>query len=752
MFSERKSRGKHGNGANYGIRKDRNLKFAGGSRPRTEKQQHQRPTGFTVSRRTTADNSHNYDYYVGNSHQIWVQKQTTHLHDHPTDFRAGNRGTTRLQWRRGLREPPEFNGGRQHGTPTTVFIDNLHQNMAKEWLWDVFSEYGKVEDIFISKKVRKSKRDAFGFVRYKKKHGALEAIKYLNGREVKGKKMVVSMAKYYKGGEPIKRSVAMENDIRIKSPAFRDGRRYVEVVKGKQGEQSCEQHIQINGVEQNVNRKGKGKAIHSMGQNTKAAVHRLNREDVVADGYGKRYSGSRDTTKKANGCGLNNVMETRNTTHNITLNVAGNVTVAEKLKMAVVVDCDVLISPTQAADWVVEANVNCVYFSSLTSFSYVLFFESIVDVNNALDNMSPLWKYFKCVRRWSEEIEYKDRLACLECYGIHPTCWELENIKKIGELWGTVLHVDNDISGVNNLTYARLLVRTEAHFRVDTQIKLAWENGKCDIWVKESESGCGNSVLGKNQLIEEEEEEDAHEQTEQQHSISKSWVSETNDSTMKQFDHCEQNLSAAIVEMVDPILLDILNKPMSSALTQSRNAKEWTLHPEHWTHQFAAGRPPISLPSTQLSEEHQRDSSTQQLSDDLGTMEIKSCQLRKEWCSLDNSDPIILERLLVSAPDHFDQHFDPMQTHDLATPIAAPQQNNDIEVMTDAPSRKTRGRPKKKLRDFEKESTLTPWNGEEAQSTWSTVKKLGVSSKSEHSMVSKIRKSKRLLQMGELST
>ena len=40
---------------------------------------------------------------------------------------------------------------------------------------------------------------------------------------------------------------------------------------------------------------------------------------------------------------------------------------------------------------------------------------------------------FNDLRRWSEGEYFSERWVLIECFGIAPRCWSLENIKKIGE-------------------------------------------------------------------------------------------------------------------------------------------------------------------------------------------------------------------------------------------------------------------------------------------------------------------------------
>ncbi|CAO2841405.1 unnamed protein product [Amaranthus hypochondriacus] len=111
-----------------------------------------------------------------------------------------------------------------------------------------------------------------------------------------------------------------------------------------------------------------------------------------------------------------------------------------------------------------------------------------MELLNAIEEELPLWKYFSNVFWWAEGDSYNVRDAWIECFGIHPKCWSFENVKRIGEKWGTILHVHHDNNGVNSLTYARMLVRTKAQYNIDARLSLEWDSGSCRIWVRETAS------------------------------------------------------------------------------------------------------------------------------------------------------------------------------------------------------------------------------------------------------------------------
>ena len=68
--------------------------------------------------------------------------------------------------------------------------------MTMDWMWQLFSHEKEVVDIFISRKMRRSSKSPFAFVRVAQREEALEAIKQLHGMEIRGCKIAVSLAEY----------------------------------------------------------------------------------------------------------------------------------------------------------------------------------------------------------------------------------------------------------------------------------------------------------------------------------------------------------------------------------------------------------------------------------------------------------------------------------------------------------------------------------------------------------------------------
>ena len=158
-----------------------------------------------------------------------------HLRRH-CDSDGGNRGFSHPLWGCGPREPPRsYDAGNR---TFSLFVDFIPLSLSNQALRSIFEIAGRVIDVFISRKARKFRKEAFGFVRFSKLKDAKYAIHNLDGFEVNGRRLSVSMAKYRKGGALIERrwppAEQLTNmDRRIKNPSLRENRKYIDVLMGK---------------------------------------------------------------------------------------------------------------------------------------------------------------------------------------------------------------------------------------------------------------------------------------------------------------------------------------------------------------------------------------------------------------------------------------------------------------------------------------------------------------------------------------
>lgn len=78
----------------------------------------------------------------------------------------------------------------------SVFVSNMPEEVAVEWLWKSFSSFRKVADAFIPASSRRGKGFCFGFMRFEDRKEADRAIQMLNGSNCGGWKIVVKIASF----------------------------------------------------------------------------------------------------------------------------------------------------------------------------------------------------------------------------------------------------------------------------------------------------------------------------------------------------------------------------------------------------------------------------------------------------------------------------------------------------------------------------------------------------------------------------
>ncbi|CAO2834922.1 unnamed protein product, partial [Amaranthus hypochondriacus] len=311
---------------------------------------------------------------------------------------VGHRGLSRHPWWRGPREPPQPGLAHTSFSAVSLFVDGISRSTTLTDIRELFEKEGMVSDVYISGKHRKNKKFSFGFVRYVRGEEAENAIKQFQGYCLKGSVLRVSLAKFQKGGKPI-----------------------------------------VKGVETGQKGNVKKKEILS-------PAHRDNRSysDVL---MGKRLPVE-----------IPEQQVLKNNKTQTSVNVSVNQIMESKLKLAAVVEFVKAMDPKKAESIVAGTNIPYAYMSSISPTKLLLFFDEEINLKNVLNESSPFRQLFKDVRSWSVNECVDDRFTWIVCTGVNPLCWSLDNFEKIGELWGTTLHVDNDFYGVNSLTVAKILI------------------------------------------------------------------------------------------------------------------------------------------------------------------------------------------------------------------------------------------------------------------------------------------------------
>jgi len=83
-----------------------------------------------------------------------------------------------------------------------LYIGNLPYSVQEDELSSLFSEYGNVESVVIISDRASGRSKGFGFVEYDDGDAASSAVEGLNGREIGGRKMIVSEARPQEAKRP----------------------------------------------------------------------------------------------------------------------------------------------------------------------------------------------------------------------------------------------------------------------------------------------------------------------------------------------------------------------------------------------------------------------------------------------------------------------------------------------------------------------------------------------------------------------
>ena len=84
-------------------------------------------------------------------------------------------------------------------------MDNIPTEMDKRWLKQLFGYEGQITDMYISRKQRRTNSNTFVFVRFVKEEAAQRAMQKMDGMEIRGCKLAVSLAKFRRNFESSKK-------------------------------------------------------------------------------------------------------------------------------------------------------------------------------------------------------------------------------------------------------------------------------------------------------------------------------------------------------------------------------------------------------------------------------------------------------------------------------------------------------------------------------------------------------------------
>lgn len=552
--------------------------------------------------------------------------------------RAGNRGVPRHPWWRGPREPPQSSLGSPLNSVVSLFVDGIARVTTISEIRKLFESCGVVHDVYISGKKRSNTNFSFGFVKFRNKNEALNGIQKLDGFTLNGSTLSVSMAKYQRGGAPVIEKKAVEW----------------------------------------VNTKAQMMALKSASRD-----HRKYADVLMgkASHIPQRVEQQDDSIQ--------------------TVRVLINTTAEERMSKAVVVEHEQTMETKEAAEIISGMNIKFSYMSAISPFKIIVFFDDENEVKKAIDESSPLRSLFSHVRVWTDDECYDDRLVWVECCGIHPKFWSLENFEKIGEQWGKTLKVDQVFHEANYLTAARILIHTQKQEKIEGKLRLEWDKGSSIVWVREVGVGDGSSFfqqLHGNVNSDDKVEED---NSEKSNTNSTQRVSNTQQEVMK----LPQDNKAS--EFEDPLIQCITSK-LGDVSCQE--------HFDPMAEFEATTTQNICVHSNDRDDEHETAQGT----------------AHNAAQSDSNGDP--MAEFEAQCVDQCVRGIEG-EENILVTPVSRP-----------------RGRPKRATllhRNALSANQAPTTSLLEAETTWNLAKSLGIKSANEEAVLVELRKSKRLMMLEE---
>ncbi|XP_058220218.1 uncharacterized protein LOC131330605 isoform X2 [Rhododendron vialii] len=120
---------------------------------------------------------------------------------------------------------------------------------------------------------------------------------------------------------------------------------------------------------------------------------------------------------------------------------------------------------------------------SLGGMDLIITFQSKEDRQAALRNPK-IQGWFKSFKPWNGEPSGKSRLVWLKCRGIPLNVWSLSSFKRIGEIWGDFITLDQETLKEESYGVGRMMIASEYLNRIDEWINITVRGRNCHtrIW------------------------------------------------------------------------------------------------------------------------------------------------------------------------------------------------------------------------------------------------------------------------------
>lgn len=338
---------------------------------------------------------------------------------------------------------------------STVFIDNLPNEIRKIWVYNLFARYGKIREIFIPFKKSKISGQSFGFVRFNNDRDANIAIASSNNTWCWGHRLVVKKARFLMekdnhasynqnlGGYSIGRvSNGQSNHFKsgIKNPQFLNNNETENFLHAS--------NVVLNGANtgQKAREENRGKEIWR-----RKGVPESSKQGVERNLLVLQPSGNGWLCRSAFG----------------------------RIKR--------LVSAQKLLDVFSKEGVEkCQIKPAGGRFMLVVFPNE--NMRDKVINDKWIANWFEELKPWDEDPAQIERYVWLECYGLPLNAWNVQSFRAIANKWGQFLEVDNDTLTGNSFEKGKVLIVTENAKKIEDQIQLVVNGKEYMVRVEEVDS------------------------------------------------------------------------------------------------------------------------------------------------------------------------------------------------------------------------------------------------------------------------
>ncbi|XVF04128.1 hypothetical protein REPUB_Repub05bG0055400 [Reevesia pubescens] len=300
----------------------------------------------------------------------------------------------------------------------SVFVSNLSRRVPRSALWEAFSLYGKVADVFIQTNIKpgKDSSSTYAFIRFFSQEDAAKAIRLGNRRLIDGRLIFVKVAIKSGGGtkEKVVNLTLQNEGKRVIDDAPCDGRSYKDVLLGATWRN--DDHVSHSGV--------------GIKEVFKAPLKEVNFElDMPKSGM-------------------------------------------DWLQRSAIGRVHDFISPSKLRDALVKLKVDC-SVSPMGGVTFLVTFKSSEEMKSLLEsNKLCSQELFQFIEPWNFSSNQREIAMWISLEEVPLVVWHEQFFQSLGNSWGTFVRVDDNTANRRRFDVARMLVLIESRLNVPSFVSV----------------------------------------------------------------------------------------------------------------------------------------------------------------------------------------------------------------------------------------------------------------------------------------